>query len=365
MALAIALGRRNLGLTWPNPSVGAVVVQERGDGPRIMAAAATAPGGRPHAEPQALAAAGEGARGATLYVSLEPCSHHGRTPPCSDAVIKAGIARVVTALEDPDRRVAGRGHDLLRNAGVAVTTGILGGEARQAHRGHIMRVTCGRPHLTVKLARTSDGYAGRREGRLLITGEESNARAHLMRAHVDAVMVGISTVLADDPRLNVRLTGMESRRPVRIVIDSRLTIPMWCHLVRDAREQPIWIVCTDAAAQADVARLSESGVEIIRAPADAAGRVDLPAALGTLAERGLTSIFCEGGPRLADALAAADLIDELIVVTAPKALGVKGIAALGPHLTGVLTSLPPVSTGQVGQDVLERWERPFSCSQVS
>lgn len=365
MALAIALGRRNLGLTWPNPSVGAVIVQERGDGPRIMAAAATATSGRPHAEPQALAESGEGARGATLYVSLEPCSHHGRTPPCSEALIEAGIARVVTALEDPDRRVAGRGHDLLRNAGVAVTTGILGDEAAQAHRGHIMRVTRGRPHLTVKLARTSDGFAGRREGRLLITGEESNTRAHLMRARVDAVMVGVSTVLADDPRLNVRLTGMEGRRPIRIVVDSWLTIPMGCHLVRGAREQPVWIVCTDAAAQANEARLSESGAEIIRAPTDSVGRVNLPAALGTLAERGLTSIFCEGGPRLADALAEADLVDELIVITAPNALGVEGIAALGPHLAGHLTSLPPVSRAHLGQDVFECWERPFSCSQDS
>jgi diaminohydroxyphosphoribosylaminopyrimidine deaminase/5-amino-6-(5-phosphoribosylamino)uracil reductase len=321
LALAISLGRRNLGLTWPNPSVGAVVVDETGRSPRILAAAATAPGGRPHAEPQALAQAGEGARGATLYVSLEPCSHHGRTPPCSNAVVSAGITRVVSALEDPDPRVTGRGHGRLRDAGLAVVTGTPGAAALRAHRGHFMRVLHGRPYLTVKLAQTPDGFAGRLDGRLLISGEETNARTHLMRARADAVMVGVATVLADDPRLSVRLPGLDARRPVRLVIDSRLATPSSSRLVRGAREQPVWIICTETAARADEFRLADDGVEVIRVGSTAVGRVNLSAALATLAERGLTSIFCEGGPRLAEALAEADLIDELIVITGRRRSG--------------------------------------------
>src|SRR4051812_42144334 len=203
MAMALTLGERNLGLTWPNPSVGAVIVDRTGDQPLILAQGATQPGGRPHAERIALAAAGETARGATLYVSLEPCSHHGKSPPCVDAVIASGIGRVVSAIEDPDERVAGRGHALLREAGIAVDVGCLSGRARRSHRGHILRVTQGRPAVFLKLARTTEGFAGSLSGpRLMITGEGANARVHLMRAHADAIMVGIGTVLADDPLLD-------------------------------------------------------------------------------------------------------------------------------------------------------------------
>src|SRR5918997_3947425 len=208
MRLALSVGARHLGRTWANPSVGAVLVdQERGT---VLAQRATGEGGRPHAERVALDAAGPAARGATLYVTLEPCSHHGRTPPCADAIVAAGIARVVGALDDPDPRVAGLGYARLRAAGIAVTVGVGAPEAARAHRGHVLRGTEGRPALTLKLAQTADGFAARRSGpRLLITGERANARVHLLRAHADAVMVGVETVNADDPLLTVRLPGLE------------------------------------------------------------------------------------------------------------------------------------------------------------
>lgn len=248
MRLAIALGERNLGLTWPNPSVGAVVVDDFGDHPVILAQGITQPGGRPHAERMALAAAGERARGATLYVSLEPCSHHGKTSPCADAVVEAGIRRVVSGIEDPDVRVTGQGHQRLRAAGTEVVAGCLAGAAYRAHRGHITRVTKGRPAVTVKLARTTEGFAGSRKGaRLMITGEIANARVHLMRARADAIMVGVGTVLVDDPLLNVRLPGLEARSPIRVVVDSHLRTPPGARIIRTAREVPTWIVATTTA----------------------------------------------------------------------------------------------------------------------
>ena len=201
------------------------------------------------------------ARGATLYVSLEPCAHHGRTPPCVDAIIPAGIARVVTALEDPDPRVSGRGHARLRAAGITVTTGVLADEARRSHRGHIRRIRDGRPATTLKLARTADGFASRLDGpRLMITGEALNARVHLMRAHADAILVGVGTVLADDPLLTVRLPGLEERSPVRVILDSRLRTP------------PNAQVVTGAGAGADLDRRGRHGAGRGRAKAVGDGR---------------------------------------------------------------------------------------------
>jgi diaminohydroxyphosphoribosylaminopyrimidine deaminase/5-amino-6-(5-phosphoribosylamino)uracil reductase len=235
-------------MTWPNPSVGALVVGVPDGEPRIVGQGVTGFGGRPHAERQALAGAGEGAQGATLYVSLEPCAHHGKTPPCVDAIIPAGVARVVTALEDPDPRVSGRGHDRLRAAGVAVAVGVLADEARRSHRGHITRVGQGRPAMTLKLARTADGFASRIEGpRLMITGEAVNGRVHMMRAHADAILVGVGTVLADDPLLTVRLPGLEDRSPVRVVFDSRLRTPPSAQVVTGASKVPTWIVTAEHA----------------------------------------------------------------------------------------------------------------------
>lgn len=361
MGLALALGRRNLGLTWPNPSVGAVLVR---DG-RILAGAVTEPGGRPHAEPIAIARA-EGARGATLYVSLEPCSHHGLTPPCAEAIAAAGIARVVTALEDANPLVAGRGHAMLRAAGIAVTTDVLAEAAARDHAGHHRLVREGRPQLTLKLARTADGFAARRDGsRLHVTGEGANARTHMLRARSDAIMVGVATVLADDPRLDVRLRGLEARRPVRIVLDPTLRIDPSSRLVASAGVQPTWILCTEAAGSGPERRLRESGVEVVRVAETGDRRVDLAAAFRALGVRGLTRVLCETGPTLAGALATAGLVDDMVLITNARPLGEPGIEAVGPPLARVRAGMRPVSSERVGDDLIEVSERIEACSPGS
>lgn len=334
---ALALGRRHLGLTWPNPSVGAIVVREAPGGPRIVGRGVTQRGGRPHGEPQALAQAVEAARGATLYVTLEPCSHHGKTPPCAEAIAAAGIARVVTAIEDPDPRVAGRGHQFLRAAGITVDVGVLADDARRTHRGYLLRTTARRPAVTVKLARTADGYAGRREGpRLMITGPAANARVHLMRAHADAILVGVGTVLADDPLLTVRLPGLEDRSPVRIVFDSALRTPVTARIVAGSGAVPTWIVAAEDAPIAAERDLVARGIEVMRVGRGGDGHLDLREALVLLATRGITRLFCESGPMLADALAAIDLVDDVCLVTGASRLDAPGSPAPGPALARAL-----------------------------
>lgn len=357
LRLALALGRRNLGRTWPNPSVGAVVVEEDGDAPVIVAQDVTAPGGRPHAEPLALAAAGAAARGATLYVSLEPCSHHGRTPPCVEGIVKAGIRRVVTAMEDPDPRVAGRGHAILREAGIAVSAGLMPDEARRAHCGHVKRVTGGRPWVILKLARTADGYAARRQGpRLLVTGEAANRRVHMMRAHADAILIGTGTALGDDPLLTVRLPGLADRSPVRVVVDATLGLPPALRVFASAGHVPTWIVAKSDAPAAAEKRLTGAGVEVLRLPG-AGARVDVGDVLRLLAERGITTVLVEGGPRLAEALAGAGLVDELVLLTSSIALGEEGVPALGPALRLVLAgNMRRTGCDTVGPDTIEWFE---------
>jgi diaminohydroxyphosphoribosylaminopyrimidine deaminase/5-amino-6-(5-phosphoribosylamino)uracil reductase len=359
MRLAIALGERNLGLTWPNPSVGSIVVDESGDAPVILSQGATQAGGRPHAERVALAAAGARAKGATLYVSLEPCSHHGKTSPCADAVIEAGVTRVVSALEDPDSRVAGLGHARLREAGIDVTVGCLARDARRAHIGHITRVTKGRPAVTVKLARSTEGFAGSRQGpRLMLTGAIANAKVHLMRAHADAIMVGVGTLLADDPLLNVRLPSLEARSPIRIVVDSHLRTPPTARVVAGARDIPTWIVTAVTAPVEAEKALMAHGVEVLRVAADESGRVRLPEALELLGTRGITRVFCEGGPELAEALAEADLVDELVLVTGRSARGQGDVPALGPSLQDRMDLLDCRAEDRIGPDLFMFWERP-------
>ncbi|GJE16926.1 bifunctional diaminohydroxyphosphoribosylaminopyrimidine deaminase/5-amino-6-(5-phosphoribosylamino)uracil reductase RibD [Methylobacterium marchantiae] len=337
MRLALALGRRNLGRTWPNPSVGAVVVAGAKGQERIVGQGVTAPGGRPHAEPLALEMAGDAARGATLYVTLEPCSHYGATPPCVDAIIAAGITRVVTAIDDPDPRVAGRGHARIAEAGLAVASGILADEAARDHRGHITRVTQGRPSLHLKLARTKDGFAaGAPDERLRITGPIADGAVHLWRAHADAILVGIGTARADDPSLTVRLPGLWQRSPLRIVLDSNLRLSPASHLVRSARDIPTLVVTTRSAPIHAKRMLGSFGVETIQVDACPHGRIDLSSALSQLAERGLTRLCCEGGPHLAEALAASDLVDVCTLITGPRAIGAGGLPAVGEALNGRL-----------------------------
>jgi diaminohydroxyphosphoribosylaminopyrimidine deaminase/5-amino-6-(5-phosphoribosylamino)uracil reductase len=360
MQLALGLGRRGLGRTWPNPAVGAVVVGRQTDGPVIVGRGWTQPGGRPHAETQALARAGGAARGATLYVTLEPCSHYGQTPPCADAIVAAGIARVVSALKDPNPQVAGEGHRRLAAAGIAVTVGIGADAARRAHAGHIRRMRERRPQVNLKLAASADGKAGLAGRRPApITGEPARARVHLMRAMSDAVLTGIGTALSDDPLLTCRLPGMESYSPVRIVLDSGLRLPSGSRLVRTARETPVWAFTEAQGPGAQRDALEAAGVEIIRAPGKA-GSLDLSTVLDLLAERGITRLMVEGGPTLAAAFVTADLVDEAVLFQSPKAVGDDGIDALeGLPLTALTQSphLVNVRCGAVGADTYELFER--------
>jgi diaminohydroxyphosphoribosylaminopyrimidine deaminase/5-amino-6-(5-phosphoribosylamino)uracil reductase len=354
MTLALALGRRGLGRTWPNPSVGAVVVK---DG-LIVGRGWTQPGGRPHAESVALARAGGAARAATLYVTLEPCCHHGRSPPCTDAVIGAGIARVVSALVDPNPAMAGAGHWRLAEAGVVVEVGTGAEEARRAHAGHIRRVSEGRPNVLLKLAVSADqkvGLAGRRPVR--ITGETATTRVHLMRARSDAVLAGIGTVLADDPLLTCRLPGVHS--PVRVVMDGSLRLPIESRLVLTAGTTPVWVVAGEGAAREREQALSARGVEVLRV-ARVGGALDLTAALKRLAERGITRIMVEAGPILATAFLRADLVDEAVLLRSPIEVGGDGIDALDGLPLAALTRsqrLKAAGSETIGADTLDRFER--------
>ena len=356
MALALALGRRGLGRTWPNPAVGAAIVK---DG-IIVGRGWTQPGGRPHAEIEALRRAGEAARGATLYVTLEPCSHYGKSPPCADAIIAGGVSRVVSALEDPNPEVAGAGHARLRAAGIAVDIGVGAEEARHDHAGHIRRMRDGRPHVILKLAVSADGKAGA-PGRkpLAITGEAARERVHLLRAQSDAIMVGIGTALADDPMLTCRLPGMEKYSPVRVVLDSALRLPPGSRLARSARDVPVWAVTGGEASRAAEDALLREGVTVLRA-AQSDGRLDLAAVLKLMGARGVTRLMVEGGPTLGAALLAADLIDEAVLFQSSKVVGTDGVDALDGLPLTVLTQSPRlkcVMSEPVGADTRLVFER--------
>lgn len=359
MATALAIGRRNLGATWPNPAVGAVVVRETPQGPVILGRGATARGGRPHAETQALDMAGAAARGATLYVTLEPCSHHGGTPPCVDAIRAAGISRVVAAIGDPDLRVSGRGFSLLREAGIQVEIGAGEAEARLAHAGHIRRVTAGQPHIMLKLAVSANGKAGL-EGRrpVQITGDESRAQVHMMRATHDAVLTGIGTVLADDPLLTCRLPGMEDRSPVRVVLDSQLRLPLDSQLVKSLNLASLWVMAgVDAPAERE-RTLNELGIEVMRVGRDADGGLDLLEAVRLLAARGVTRLMVEAGPRVSAAFVSANLVDEANFFIGPDPLGAQAIDALEGLTLGALdTYLSTVETATHGRDRLRVMRR--------
>ena len=327
MQLALTLGRRGLGRTSPNPAVGAVVVK---DGV-IVGRGWTQPGGRPHAEPEALRRAGEAARGATLYATLEPCSHVGKSPPCADAIIAAGIARVVSAIEDPNPEVAGRGHAKLRAAGIAVEIGPGAAEAAHDHAGHFSRIRDKRPHVILKLALSTDDMiaaAGQRP--VAITGEAARARVHLLRAQCDAILVGIGTVLADDPLLTCRLPGMEARSPVRVVLDRSLRIPGTSRLVHSARETPLWVMTSNLAEAPAAAKLGAAGAQVIRVDTASGGLrgLDLTATLQALAGKGITRLLVEGGARLASSFVAAGLVDEVWLLRGPDPIGADGVAAL-------------------------------------
>ncbi|THD85826.1 bifunctional diaminohydroxyphosphoribosylaminopyrimidine deaminase/5-amino-6-(5-phosphoribosylamino)uracil reductase RibD [Aliigemmobacter aestuarii] len=362
MAHALALAARGLGNTWPNPAVGCVILAggaETGgpDRGRIVGRGFTQPGGRPHAERLALDMAGAAARGGTAYVTLEPCAHHGKTPPCAEALIAAGVARVVTALTDPDPRVAGKGHAMLRAAGIAVTEGVMEDAARRLNAGFLKRVTRGLPFVTLKMAATLDGRIATASGESRwLTGSGARRAVHAMRMRHDAVMVGAGTARADDPDLTVRDIGAR-HQPVRIVIDSRLAHSPDSRLGRSARDVPIWMLHSPDAPAPSRAAWAATGAELIEVPAQD-GRVDLRAALGALAGRGLTRVLCEGGGQLASALVGAGLVDELAVYHAGCLIGAEGAPVLGPLGIGPLADAPRprlLDVTALGPDALTRW----------
>ncbi len=317
MRHALALAERALGTTAPNPAVGCVIVAEG----RVVGRGWTQKGGRPHAEVVALAEAGEAARGAMAYVTLEPCAHQGQTPPCAIALVDAGVARVVVAVEDPDPRVSGKGLAMLRAAGIEVATGVLEREAANLNAGFFLRVTANRPLVTLKIAQSLDGKTATVSGQSKwITGPEARRFGHLLRAKNDAILIGIETALADDPELTCRLTGLEDRSPVRVVLDTRLRLNEGSKLVRAAKQTPT-VVFTVANGGGT---LVASGVEIVKVARDPRGRPDVGAVLAELARRGITRLLVEGGAGVHAAFLDRGLADRLEVFRAPVLLGGSG-----------------------------------------
>ncbi|MEM7318926.1 MAG: bifunctional diaminohydroxyphosphoribosylaminopyrimidine deaminase/5-amino-6-(5-phosphoribosylamino)uracil reductase RibD [Pseudomonadota bacterium] len=355
MALALSLGRRALGTSWPNPAVGCVVVSEG----RIVGRGHTQPGGRPHAETVALIQAGASAKGATAYVSLEPCSHHGQTPPCAQALIDAGISRVVCAVEDSDPRVSGQGFAMLRDAGIEVQTGVGEAQAERDQQGFFMRTEQGRPMVTLKLASSFDGRIATASGESKwITGPDARRVVHAMRASHDAVLIGAGTARADDPSLTVRDLGI-TRQPVRIVASRHLDLPLLGQLARTANDIPVWL-CHGSGADHERIRAWEGlGANLI--PCALQGvQIDAVDMLQQLGHAGLTRVFCEGGAALAASLLEADLVDELVVFSAGLTIGAEGLPAVGAMGLERLEDAPRfnlVETRPVGGDVMQRWSR--------
>lgn len=359
MASALALARRGLGNVWPNPAVGCVLVKDE----RVVGRGWTQPGGRPHAETEALGRAGALAHGATAYVTLEPCSHHGQTGPCADALITAGIARAVVAIPDPDPRVAGAGIARLEDAGIIVDAGLLADAARDLNRGFLTRIESGRPMVALKLAASLDGRIATHTGdSRWITGEDARAAAHGLRANHDAVAVGIGTAITDDPHLSCRLPGLPVRAPVRIVFDSRLQLPLTAQLVATASEIPTWLVTLEQTVEnLPSERLDafiQLGVTLLPVAAGHTGRLSIEAALQALSAGGLTRLLVEGGGRIAASFLAEGLVDELIIFRGPQIIGGDGIPAIaGLGLEKVADAHPcyRVDSRVIGADMVETY----------
>ncbi|MEK9679085.1 MAG: bifunctional diaminohydroxyphosphoribosylaminopyrimidine deaminase/5-amino-6-(5-phosphoribosylamino)uracil reductase RibD [Rhodospirillaceae bacterium] len=325
MITALSLARRGVGNTWPNPSVGCVLVR---DG-RVVGRGWTQPGGRPHAETVALARAGEAAAGATAYVTLEPCNHHGGSPPCTEAFIKAGIAKVYAAITDPDERVLGTGIQRLQDAGITTEIGLEEGAARQINEGFLARIQEGRPFITLKTATTLDGKIATRTGESQwITGPVAREAGHFLRAENDAILVGSGTVAADDPTLTSRLPGIDNARRPRIVLDSRLRLPHDSNLVKSINEAPLWLATKSDQPDSAISAYENQGATVIRVGTDDAGLLDLNQVMTELADRGLTRILVEGGGILTASLLKMDLVDQIGWFRAPALLGDDGRAAI-------------------------------------
>lgn len=352
MLIALRLARRGIGATAPNPAVGAVIADENSG--KVVGRGWTQPGGRPHAETEAIRRAGPAAKGRTLYVTLEPCSHVGQTGPCADAVIAAGLRRVVAAIEDPDPRVAGRGLDRLRRAGVTVARGLHAAEARWVTRGHIVRVTQRRPLVTIKMALAADGSVprGGRGQPQWVTGPLARAHGHLLRAEADAILVGGATVRDDDPRLDCRLPGLGGRSPVRVVLSRQLDIPLDGALVASARQIPLWLVCGPGAPAERAAAFAARGAVVITV-AEVGGGVWLPAVMEQLVARGITRLLVEGGPAVWRAFARASLADEIVIYQPGAGSAAADHAVIGAAAFGFDTSAV-AGWRRLGSDIMVR-----------
>lgn len=353
MAVALELARRGLGRVWPNPAVGCVLVRAG----KVVGRGWTQPGGRPHAETEALDRAGRRAQGATAYVSLEPCAHQGETPPCTEALIKAGIIRCAIALEDPDPRASGRGIARMHEAGLVVQTGILADDARELNEGFFSRINKGRPAITLKFATTLDGIIATAGGESQwITGALARQRGHLMRAEHDAVMIGIGTAIADDPKLTCRLTGMKQFSPVRIVLDRNLRLPLTHPLVTTALEHRTWVVTKSGDSEERRVALEEYGVEVLGVDIGADGRLSIEQTMRVLGERGITRLLVEGGPTVSGSLLQAGIVDRIAWFRAPSLLGGDGVTATAPLRLDTLADAKTfrrVGVEAVGKDMLE------------
>lgn len=356
MGAALALARRGLGSTWPNPSVGCVIVR---DG-RVVGRGHTAPGGRPHAEAVALSVAGEQAKGGTAYVTLEPCCHWGRSPPCTDALITAGIARVVVAAGDPDPRVDGQGLAKLDAAGIAVQTGLLEAEALETLIGFSHRITLGRPMVTLKLASTLDGRIATSSGQSQwITDTPARRLGHAMRGRHDAVMVGVGTVVADNPDLTCRIPGFRPTPNVRVIADSHLRTPLTSRLLATAAETPTWFLLREGTNLAREDAFIDIGAKLIKIPGSSAG-IDLTAAMQALGAAGLTRVLVEGGGQLAAALLRADLVDRIAWFHAPAVMGGDGWPAVQAFGVQTLDQMPRFRRDcetVIGHDMLSEYTR--------
>ena len=354
MRAALALARRGLGQVWPNPAVGCVIVKDR----CVVGRGWTERGGRPHAETEAIKLAGAAARGATAYVTLEPCSHHGESPPCADALVEAGVTRVVAAMNDPDPRVAGQGLDTLRAAAIEVEVGVCGDDARVLNRGYLKRFSGGLPLVTLKTAVTTDGRIATESGESKwITGAESRAEAHRLRADHDAITVASATVIADDPELTCRLPGMRDRSPVRVLLDAHLRVPTDAKLYATAPDFPLWVFSALPADDSKVLERTNTGAEHFTVSIDGSGHgVNLRESFGRLAQRGITRLLAEAGGILASALFRDGLVDDLAVFRAPKLLGGDGMSMIGPlgiQALGQHMPLHRTALRALGNDVVE------------
>ncbi|PYE87180.1 bifunctional diaminohydroxyphosphoribosylaminopyrimidine deaminase/5-amino-6-(5-phosphoribosylamino)uracil reductase RibD [Phyllobacterium leguminum] len=357
MAAAIRYSRRHLGLTGTNPSVATLIVRDDGRGPVIVGRGVTAVGGRPHAETIALAEAGEKARGATAYVTLEPCAHHGRTPPCAEALVAAGVKRVVAGATDPDARVSGRGYAILREGGIEVIEGILAESAADLMAGYLMRSSAKRPEVTLKLALSADGMIGRKgEGQLAITGPVSRAQTHLMRAQSDAILIGIGTALADDPTLTCRLPGLEQRSPVRIVLDSDLRLPLSSALVLSASAVPLWIACSADADPQKRQAMIDAGCRIL-ATESIDGRIALPELLEDLAALGIATVLVEGGADVAGQFLSEGLVDRIALFEGEVEIGRENGVAVPGLQSHIADSFTPSREARFGADRFTEFTR--------